>query len=77
MMCTAMRPSVNWSSVASWRAAIVGAVKPGRWAIMKPSFLVTLAAWATTRMLSGEVEPKATRARSKPPSSWALATVST
>ncbi len=77
MMCTAMRPPVNWSRVASWRAATVGAVKPGRWAIMKPRRLVTEAAWATTSWLSGEVEPNATRARSKPPSSWALAMVST
>jgi hypothetical protein len=37
-------------------AASVGAAKPGRCAIMKPSRLVTEAACPATRMLSGAVK---------------------
>jgi hypothetical protein len=37
IICSAIRPSVRWSKVAILRAARVGATKPGRRAIRKPS----------------------------------------
>ena len=54
MTCRAMRPSVRWSKVAILRAARVGATKPGRWAIRKPSRSVWWAACCATRKPSAD-----------------------
>jgi hypothetical protein len=41
MMLTAIRPPVNCPRAANWRAATHRRVKPGRWAVMNASRLVT------------------------------------
>ena len=56
MMWTATRPRLNWSSVASIRAATVGNTKPGRWAIRKLSLSVWAAAYDATCRPSGVAE---------------------
>jgi hypothetical protein len=57
MVCTATRPPESWSSVAKVRAAVVGATKPGRWAMSSPRRSVCAAAYAATCVPSGVDEP--------------------
>ena len=52
-----MRPPANTSSVANVRAASVGAIAPGRWAMRKPSRSLAAAPKAATWALSAELEP--------------------
>lgn len=73
MKCTPRRPPLNWSSDAIWRAASVGAVKPGRCASMKWIFSVCAAAYEIVSVALGPVEWCGTRMRSKPACSWACA----
>src|SRR5262249_20269942 len=56
MICTASRPWLSWSNVASLRAATGGATNPGRCANRKPRRSVTDAACAPTRKPSGASE---------------------
>ena len=64
--CRAIRPGWNASIVAYARAAIVGAMNPGRCASSTPSRSVAFSIWLATVNPSGMDELCAMSTRSKP-----------